>query len=345
MALAVGNFVEGFEPRRYTFEVMRMLVFGIACILASPLHAATFTVNATDDRRDATPGDGICDTGGGTCTLRAAVQEANALGGSHQIVLPAGPYRLTLPGRDDDASAGDLDVLGTLQITGAGAGATSIDAGKINDRAFDVQPGGVLDIGDVTIRHGHTAGAGYGGGGLRTMGTLMLHDAVITGCRSDEDAGAVDVQQGMAVLTTVRLVRNRAGDDGGAISNDGGLVTLTDVRVVRNRAANGGGGLMNSGGEMILQQVRIIQNRATIDGGGISIERGAVTTIDGCLIAGNNAKRGGGLFSDDARGQNTTTVSGTTLKHNTTDDCSGPIIDGGGNTRDRSCGFAANAGG
>src|ERR1043165_4279589 len=40
----------------------------------------TFTVNSTDDTADASPGDGVCETatGNGVCTLRAAIQEANA---------------------------------------------------------------------------------------------------------------------------------------------------------------------------------------------------------------------------------------------------------------------------
>ena len=44
-----------------------------------PLRAATFTVNSILDAADANPGDGICESApGGPCTLRAAVEEANA---------------------------------------------------------------------------------------------------------------------------------------------------------------------------------------------------------------------------------------------------------------------------
>ncbi|HMB91747.1 MAG TPA: FG-GAP-like repeat-containing protein, partial [Rhodothermales bacterium] len=64
---------------------------GIA--VASPL----FTVNATDDEPDMTPGDGFCVTGqtnsaGETeCTLRAAIEEANAFAGADSIhfAIPA----------------------------------------------------------------------------------------------------------------------------------------------------------------------------------------------------------------------------------------------------------------
>jgi len=40
---------------------------------------ASFTVNDTGDGADATPGDGVCATAGAVCTLRAAIEETNAL--------------------------------------------------------------------------------------------------------------------------------------------------------------------------------------------------------------------------------------------------------------------------
>src|SRR6266478_3035039 len=60
-------------------------------------EAATFTVNCTMDDVDAAPGDGICSTATGACTLRAAIQETNALPGPDSIMLPAGSYTLTIP--------------------------------------------------------------------------------------------------------------------------------------------------------------------------------------------------------------------------------------------------------
>ena len=39
---------------------------------------STFTVDSTADASDANTGDGLCDDGSGSCTLRAAIEEANA---------------------------------------------------------------------------------------------------------------------------------------------------------------------------------------------------------------------------------------------------------------------------
>ena len=71
--------------------LMAALLFGL--LAAKPAHADnTFTVNSTEDRGDQTPEDGSCWTGviviptpGSECTLRAAIQEANATTGADTI--------------------------------------------------------------------------------------------------------------------------------------------------------------------------------------------------------------------------------------------------------------------
>src|SRR5438067_10897833 len=84
-----------------------------------PARATPFLVNSTDDATDAVPGDGICATLTGVCTLRAAIMEANMLPGTDTITLPGGTYTLSLVGRREDfAATGDLDVRDSLVITG-----------------------------------------------------------------------------------------------------------------------------------------------------------------------------------------------------------------------------------
>src|SRR5215203_3674583 len=60
-----------------------------ACLMAAqPAHAATtFTVNSTADYGDVAALDGVCDAtrGGGECTLRAAIEQANATPGADTI--------------------------------------------------------------------------------------------------------------------------------------------------------------------------------------------------------------------------------------------------------------------
>jgi uncharacterized repeat protein (TIGR01451 family)/CSLREA domain-containing protein len=57
---------------------------------------ATFTVNSTGDTPDNMPGDGLCNDGMGNCTLRAAMMEAEALGGTDTINFDiTGPKTIT----------------------------------------------------------------------------------------------------------------------------------------------------------------------------------------------------------------------------------------------------------
>lgn len=87
---------------RYLFQ--RTFLFAIlAPILALCLYsfsinanAAEFSVNDTNDAVDANPGDGICATSSGGCSLRAAIQEANALPNEDFIAVPAGVFTLTV---------------------------------------------------------------------------------------------------------------------------------------------------------------------------------------------------------------------------------------------------------
>jgi len=64
------------------------------------LSAATFTVNSILDTGDTNPGDSVCEaTSGGTqCTLRAAIEEANARAGDDTIVFSLGLIVINISG-------------------------------------------------------------------------------------------------------------------------------------------------------------------------------------------------------------------------------------------------------
>src|SRR4051794_38311432 len=110
---------------------LRLLIglLSLLPMLAPPVPppAATLTLTSTLDETDANPGDGQCFSApSGACTLRAAIMEANGQGGSHAISLPAGTFKLTIAGANEDGGAtGDLDIFANLTITGAGASSTT----------------------------------------------------------------------------------------------------------------------------------------------------------------------------------------------------------------------------
>src|SRR5882762_374697 len=193
----------------WRFQLCRLVAWAALSLLAVPGHAATFTVNTTADTADAVPGDGICADSGGACSLRAAVQEANALAGPDTIQLAAATYVLTGAAGDDLALSGDLDITGDLTLTGAGTASTIIDGGGI-DRVLDIDPSGVgvsVTVANLTVRGGGNANApAQAGGGIRNRGTLSLN---------------------------VTLTANSSGINGGGILNLGTL-TLTNTTVSAN---------------------------------------------------------------------------------------------------------------
>jgi CSLREA domain-containing protein len=96
---------------RSTDRILVLLAFGLALAPSPPAAGAdlTFMVSTTEDGADANPGDGICATSGGKCTLRAAVMESNhTASGTVEVHVPANasPYVLTIPpsGLGDEAS-------------------------------------------------------------------------------------------------------------------------------------------------------------------------------------------------------------------------------------------------
>ncbi len=132
----------------------RFLVWTLAllCVMASTFFspglgwlesnkgsAASINVTTTDDEVNSD----------GDCSLREAIIAANtdtavsgcaAGAGADVISVPTGIYNLTLTGTSEDAAAsGDLDILESVTITGAGAGLTIID-GQASDRVFDIAP-------------------------------------------------------------------------------------------------------------------------------------------------------------------------------------------------------------
>ena len=213
---------------------------------------------------DAAPGDGTCATAEGGCSLRAAIQEANALAGADSISVPGGTYNLTGASGENAAATGDLDITADVMIEGAGIGATIVDAAQL-DRLFDVAAGNV-SISDMTMRNG----------------------------RSDPDDGGAVHNAGTLTLSEVRIEDNH-GDDGGAIANSG-TGTILDSAVMQNSAADTGGAIINLG-TLTIRRTNIETNTAPIAGGGVNSL--GTLTISESLLAHNrvNAGNGGGLAS------------------------------------------------
>ena len=133
---------------RFVLTIFSLFIFSYS-------FGQNFTVNSTIDAVDAVPGDGLCDDGSGNCTLRAAIQESNSLGGAHIITLPTGTVPLSIVGANEDACAtGDLDITADITINGISPITTIVSADSL-DRVFHITPTGLLTITNLTITKGY----------------------------------------------------------------------------------------------------------------------------------------------------------------------------------------------
>src|SRR5688572_29232876 len=77
-----------FTMKRYLRGPLTLTVLAVVLLTAAtPAQAAGFLVNSTGDGPDIRLGDGRCTSADGKCTLRAAIQEANARPGADTITF------------------------------------------------------------------------------------------------------------------------------------------------------------------------------------------------------------------------------------------------------------------
>jgi CSLREA domain-containing protein len=290
------------------------------------LAASPFTVDSTADAVDANIGDGTCATAAGTCTLRAAVQEANALGGGtaappQVIEVPAGTYRLAIAGEgEDNAATGDLDIKANVTITRPNANSTvTIDASQ-NDRVLDIFSGYTVEIVGLSITNGHLTQAAQAGAGVQNRGRLTLDSAIVqnnlAGDSFDLSGGGIYNHQGADLtLRQVTVSGNKATGFGAGIENGGSLQaynsTISDNETIGLSRHLGGGILNTSHGTADLRRVTLSGNGA-YRGGGIYLDSGSMTLINS-TISGNIADREGGAIyaSSDFRIVNSTITLNT----------------------------------
>jgi hypothetical protein len=259
---------------------------------ATVARAATLTPNTVLDGN--TPGDG-------QCSLREAVNATRSVGtpgdcgtasGNDTIMLAAATYMLTIGGAGENVNqTGDLDIAGavtaTLAISGAGPGATTIDAGGLGDRILEFVGPSSLALSGVTLTGGHPATGtpfpGNNGGAIRAIasGTLAIVNSVITGNHAADGAAG----------TSPAGTGGPGGAGGGIYATT--RLTVTDSVISANHSGNGGaggagadddkanGGNGGTGGD-------------AGGGGGIYAPGGPTSlTITNTTISGNSAGSGG----------------------------------------------------
>ena len=298
-----------------------------------------FFVDTEVDSTDINPGDGVAIDAAGKTSLRAAIQEANALAGLQTIVVPAGNYRLTLNGAFENAAAiGDLDITQSVNIRGAGGAATIID-GNFSDRVFDIFPGATTTISGLSITNGlRPLNGGVNearGGGLRiNSAPVVLERVTVTNnVASDFGGGLYNESSGSGGGLTIRnsTFLSNQSEGGGAIHNSEDTLTIEDSLFEFNRTAFGGsGGALQHSGPGTINNSRFSHNSTFFDGGGaIAIFQGAApatTTISHSEISYNSAVGGAGNGGGIDVSFDTLVLSDSVVSNNTSANAGGGLL-------------------
>lgn len=315
------------------FTILSICVLAFLFIFQAQTFAANIFVNLTTDQHDANTFDGFCDIDaqalGDQCTLRAAVEQANALGSNDRIFLfPNSIITLTT------ANGGEILIEdnGTLEIFGTGAGNLTINGGTGTNRIFSTFEANVI-ISDVTLTGGGGTGANFSGSG-----------------------GAIFADDGTLTLNRVKISGNSVPDGaGGGVSFFGGTHRITGSTFSANTARNCGG-FNNEDSTLTVVNSTISGNTATDSiglggvGGGFCNLGSANATLRNVTITNNTAIAGGGIFQTAGISQNTLNFGNTIIAGNVANSApeirfqTGTITSAGYNLVGDSPGDSANPG-
>jgi hypothetical protein len=267
----------------------------------------TYAINSTADAPDSNPGNGICLSTIGGCTLRAALMEAGAQDTPVIITIPAGVFNVNIPGEDDDLGVtGDLDIIALERegriLMGEGPDQTIIRSSGV-ERVFDLDGSsqyrssiglfGMRIEGGNTVHTGDDSSAFNGGGARFSFPRMLTIDRVwFDRNSSGSSGGGLHVLQGSGPVRITRsaFTRNYAVRDAGGLSlGQGTDMSVSNSLMADNIADMYGGGLdvYNTGnGTVELSWLTVTGNYAGRQGGGISLNGGE--TIGSSLITGNN---------------------------------------------------------
>ncbi|MBI5879880.1 MAG: CSLREA domain-containing protein [Chloroflexi bacterium] len=294
--------------------------FAIAALALPPgLNAAPtageYTVDSTADLPDDDPSDGLCHSSNSHCTLRAAIMEVNFASIPHTITVPAGTYVLTRVGFDDTALVGDLDILQSVTIHGAGPGATIIDGNSAltGDRVFQIKVTAPnVTLNGMTIRNGR--------GPTGTLPTLLGGGIFREG----------DFAHGSNPLLRLSnvLLENNSAEDGGGLYNTGGLLELANTTVHANAVTNRGGGVFVGDANTIIRDSTVYSNSG-YQGGGLAFSNAGTSQILRTELYSNTVQGYGGALShsNTAADQNSTIVVQYSSIHNNHAGFNGGAID------------------
>jgi parallel beta-helix repeat protein len=301
-------------------------------LATAPASAAIFTVDDTGDDPDITPGNGVCATGFGACTLRAAIMEASAAATTDDTIIVTGgtTYNIDLTANGSleiDSSDGSIVIQPT---TGTATVQASTGTGRVF-RIFGTPPANkVITLSNLTVTRGAAPNADSvngaailiepGAGG--SSSTINLNNLTISNntTNTSGDGGAVYINAASSVpvinITNSTFDSNQAPGLGGAIY----IGSNSDVNVSGSTISTNGSGLSGGGiynlGTTTVSATTISDNTSTSTGagGGIYNGVGGTITITNTTISSNShngsSNGGGGIYNSGTATINRSTVGG-----------------------------------
>lgn len=262
-------------------------------------RAASLVVNDNGDASDANAGDGICATAGAVCTLRAAVEEANALAGDDTITFNA-DYTIVL--------GSVIEIENNLIIDG-GTNAIEI-SGNDTTQIFHV-PGtnnAEVTLKNLTLRNGNSGGVRGGAVGTEGGTKLTIDSCLFHNNQSSSHGGTVRNYGTMTVEnSTFRNNKCTGGGSGAALY--GGTATVRNSTFYQNTTASyGGSAILNWGNTYTIENCTFVENRtggSSGSDGTIQTRGTGVTIIKHSTLFNNssvNASAGAGVYSSNAEG-------------------------------------------
>lgn len=290
-------------------------------IVCGSAGAATFSVNSVSNGADVAPADGICQTATpGQCTLRAAIQSANATvaGAPHTIAFAVPASQLTSGVARIGVTGSDLPA-----ITRAGTAIDGTSAPDTNPGSLGA--GGTVGVDALPLPQVGAPDVEIFDGDTRGNGLTVNADAVTIRGLAILGFGSNDVLVN-ATGTSVTITRNVLGAH--AVSwSDPGVADRTTGRGITGGGASGGtisDNLIGWHGTFGILLVPGTSWRIT----GNEIRRNAIlaTNLDGLsmegagtegnLVEGNLSTENGGVGIDSYQANGRETIRNNTVTRN-----------------------------
>ncbi len=235
----------------------------------------------------------------GFTTLRQALANAAALGGSQTVSFSAG-----LTGTI--ALSSTLEISSNVIIAGPGAPTLSVSGGGASSdfSVFTADSGVTATISGLTITGGHRSGTNVGGG-IDNSGTLTLTGDVITGNSAGFGGGILNAATAIVVGCTIS--GNEVTYSGGGIySGDGSVLRLINDTITADSAYYGGG--VFDTGAVTLTNVTLAAD-PTNSGGALYEYAAGTATLNNTIVANRTS---GGDIAGTVAGSNNLIDDATT---------------------------------